>query len=170
MPGLRALEIAVFVGFVDVLLSQAITPLRQSSTSAGLIWSLPVSHTTAESNTPERWLEGTLEEAIVVVDDAPAQAGSRKLSKSVRLGLRILSKLIAKHGVENQPLGPNSPTVLTIEKEVHLRPAFHEQRGDLDTIRLRNQALTRFLYDGKAAGVLNSKALADDRVLIWRTT
>jgi hypothetical protein len=36
MPGLRALEIAVFVGFVDVLLSQAIRPPAQSSTS--VVW------------------------------------------------------------------------------------------------------------------------------------
>ena len=46
----------MFVGFVDVLLSQAIRPPAQSSTSVGLIWSLPVSHTTAETNTPKRWL------------------------------------------------------------------------------------------------------------------
>ena len=108
--------------------------------------------------------------SAIVVDDGTSAQDKKKLSRNVRSGLRILSNLIAKHGVENQPLGPNSPTVFTIEKDAHLRPAFHEQLGDIETRKLRDQALRRFLTNGKAAGVLNHKVLPDDRVLIWRTT
>ena len=108
--------------------------------------------------------------SAIVVDDGTSAQDRKKLSRNVRSGLRILSNLIAKHGVENQPLGPNSPTVFTIEKDAHLRPAFHEQLGDIETRKLRDQALRRFLTNGKAAGVLNHKVLPDDRVLIWRTT
>ena len=106
---------------------------------------------------------------IVVQGDTPAKTKTGRPNKNLAAGLRVLSNLIAEHGVENQPLGPNTPTVFTVEKEAHLRPAFYKQAGHLDTDKTRAQALRRVLEDGKLAGLLNSQRLADGRVLVWRT-
>jgi hypothetical protein len=109
----------------------------------------------------------TIFSAVVVADDAPV-ATKKRPPPSLRAGLDILRFALDQHGTPDQPLGPDSTLVRTIDKEA-FRKLFYSARGDLDDQEARRQAFNRLLKDGRKAGLLNTTVLADDRVLIWQT-
>jgi hypothetical protein len=106
--------------------------------------------------------------AVIFPDDCPVEATNNSLSPSMRKGLDILVFALDQHGVADQPLGRDSTLVRTVDKEV-FRSLYYERRGDLEDQEARRQAFNRFLKVGREKAILNTKVLADSRVLIWRT-
>jgi hypothetical protein len=105
--------------------------------------------------------------SVVMPDDSPV-ATKRPPAPSLRAGLDILRFALDQHGTADQPLGPDSTLVRTIEKEP-FRKLFYSARGDLENEAARRQAFNRLLTEGRNAGLLNTRVLTDGRVLIWRT-
>jgi hypothetical protein len=106
--------------------------------------------------------------AVVVPEVAIPPAKRHKLSDALKIGFAIFDNYAVDHAVENQPLGPGTPLVRTVEKDA-LSKRYLEQRGDLEDEESRRRAFRRFLQDGKTGSLLNTKVLADGRVLVWRT-
>jgi hypothetical protein len=107
--------------------------------------------------------------SAVVMPDVSTPKGKKPPPPSLKIGLRILDSMLTDPSTpENQPLGPNTPLVRTVEKEA-FRKQFYQQRGDLEDAAARRQAFNRFLNVGKSTGLLNTQVLDDNRVIIWRT-